>query len=125
MTQAPGAQHPSANANAAYRSQLQDHELTGMGAQFDGSSTVQSSPGRVRMEHVAACPRHGPTKVEASQGHYARQGLAPMDRFFVAGHAERSAIIHPRYAGEPNLTRECRCTMASGSHNVDARSSPK
>lgn len=123
MTRVPGAQKLSGSAVAAYRSQLQDHELTGMGAQFDRSSAVQSNRGRVRMEHVAGCPGHDPTLVEASQGH--QQGLGPMDRYLAEGQAERSAMLHPRYAGEPNLTRECRCKMALRSDNADAKSSPK
>ena len=125
MTRVSGAQELSGSAVAAYRSQVQDHELTGMGAQFDKSNAVQSNPGRVRMEHVAGCPRHDPTLVEASQGHQARQGLGPMDRYLAERQAERSTILHPRYAGESNLTRECRCTMAMRSHNTDQRSSRK
>ena len=125
MTRVPGAQKLSGSAVAAYRSQSQDHELTGMGAQFDKSSAVQSSPGGVRMEHVAGCPRHDPTLIEASQGHQARQGLGPMDRYLAEGQAERSAILHPHYARGHNQTRECRCTMAMRSHNTDQSSSPK
>lgn len=125
MTQVPGAQQLSGSAAAAYRSQLRDHELTGMGAQFDGSSAVQSSPARVSMEHVAACPRHGPTLSEASPGHHARQGRTPMDRYLAEGQAERSAMLHPRHLGEPDLSQECRCMIALRSYNTGARSSHK